>query len=108
MWCHLWNARVLLEGADTTGYSTPFLLYSPPFDFISYCFFIFSRLYYSELGNVSKIIKFHTDHEFELGFRIFQFLSNAANQTNYVKLQIVMIINRLNSSRILIALVLVL
>jgi hypothetical protein len=20
VWCHLWNARVLLEGADTTSY----------------------------------------------------------------------------------------
>ncbi len=65
-------------------------------------------MYFSELGNISKIVKSHTDHEFDLGFRIFKLLGNVVNQTNYVKLQIGMIINGLNSTQILIALVLVL
>jgi hypothetical protein len=65
-------------------------------------------MYFSELGNISKIIKFYTDHEFGLRFGIFQLLGNDVNQTNYVKLQIGMIINGLNSTRILIVLVLVL
>jgi hypothetical protein len=60
------------------------------------------------VGNISKIVKFHIDHEFELGLDIFQRLGNVVNQKNYVKLQIGMLINGLNRTRISIALVLVL
>jgi hypothetical protein len=52
------------------------------------------------LGNTSKIVKFYTDYEFGLRFRIFQLLGIVVNQTNYVKLQIGIIINGLNSTRI--------
>jgi hypothetical protein len=60
------------------------------------------------MGNISKIVKFYTDHEFKLGFEIFHCLGNVVNQKNYVKLQIGMLINGLNRTCILIALVLVL
>jgi hypothetical protein len=65
---------------------------------------LFSKLYFSKVGNISKIVKFYTDHEFELGFEIFQRLGNVVNQKKLVKLQIGMLINGLNRTRILIAL----
>jgi hypothetical protein len=44
--------------------------------------------------NISKIVKFHTDHEFKLGFEIFQCLGDVVNQKKYVKLQIGMFIKK--------------
>jgi hypothetical protein len=82
--------------------------YSPPFELISCSFGIFPKLYFSKVGNISKIIKFYTDHEFAPGFEIFQRLGNVVNQKNCVKLQIGMLTNGLNRTRILMALVLLL
>jgi hypothetical protein len=73
---------------------------------MSCSFCIFPKLYFSKVGNISKIVKFHTDHKFGLGFEIFHHLGNVVNQQNYVKLQIGMLINGLYRARILIALVL--
>jgi hypothetical protein len=77
------------------------------FDSIISCSFcIFPKFNFSKVGNISKIVKFSTDHEFELRFEIFQRLGNVEKK-NYVKLQIGMLINGLNRTRISIALVLV-